>query len=195
MPAGRRLAHIHDAGVSIKRPQRYVDARPYRRLNATRVPALSPQSHLLVRAGLGGGGLRRTLIPATASWRRFWIEVSSPTACRLNSRRSLSVTVTLSITVAPSDSALLADCLGEATFDGPLDLGKRTAARFRFTGTGGDAVATGSGPDSRVRRPLGPALHVFRSVGGTEDAQCDHPKSSQDAVHTPRTEDEPSMTG
>ena len=121
--------------------------------------------------------------------------MSSPTECTLNSLRSLSVTVTLSITVTSSDAALLADCLGEATFDGPLDLGKRTAARFRFTGTGGDAVATGSGPDSRVRRPLGPARHVGRSVGGTEDARCDHPKSSQDAVHTPRTEDEPSMTG
>ena len=117
--------------------------------------------------------------------------MSSPTACTLNSLRLLSatltLTLTLSITVTSSDSALLADRLGEATFYARLDLGKQTAARFRFTGTGCGAVATDSGPDARVRRPLDPARQVGRSVGDTEDAQCDHLKSSQDAVQTPRT--------
>ena len=121
--------------------------------------------------------------------------MSSPMACRLSSHRSLSVTLTLSMMATSSGSALLTDCLGEAMFNEPLDLDERTAARFRFTGTGDDAVANDSGSDSRVRRPLDEARIAIRSMGCTEHAQCDHPQSSQDAVHTPRTEDEPSMTG
>ena len=58
-----------------------------------------PSCHLLARAEREGRGLRRARIPTTASWRRSWIEVSSPTACNLRSLRSPSVTLTLSITV------------------------------------------------------------------------------------------------